>query len=114
MVSRPSLVCSAGLWLLAVIPGLGFGPNIAGRIISATFVGLVRWPPFASGVALATGTRRFRVYGDHHSAYLTLGPGSNAVSSSSWLVDAIGPWHLVWLGRYASTGRTCHRWSRHH
>jgi len=89
MVSRPSLDGSAGLWLIAVIPRLGFGPNIAGRIISATFVGLVRCHSFASGVALVTGFSRFIACKHHHPAYLGLGPGSNAVSSSSWLVDAI-------------------------
>jgi len=111
VVSNP---LSAGLWLAGFIHRLGFGPNIAGRIISVTFVGPMRWPPFASGVAVVTDIHRFSHYWNHPVANLGFGPGSNAVSSSSWLVDALGPWHLACCCRYASTGRTCHRWSRHH
>ena len=94
MVSHPS-VGSAGLWLLAFTPGLGFGPDIAGRIISVAFVGPGHWPPFASGVAVVTGIRRVGRHGDHLVAHLGSSPDFNAVSSSSWLVDGLDPYHLI-------------------
>lgn len=108
-VSRPSSVGSAGLWLLAFALDLDFGPKTAIITISAAFVGPVRSPPFASRAAVVIDTRRAGRHEDHPVRL-----GSNAVSSSSWLVGAGWPLHLVCCCRYALTGRTCHRLSRHH
>jgi len=86
VVSHPLSVGSAGLWLLAFVLGLDFGPSIAGRIISVAFVGLIHWLPFASEVAVVTDIHRVVYYWDHYLALLGLVQGSNA---------AFGPFRLV-------------------
>lgn len=68
MVDLPISVGSAGLWLLGFVLGLGFGPNIAGSIISTAFFGPIRLP-FASEVAVVTDIHHVAHYEDYSAEH---------------------------------------------